>query len=258
MRFDFSKVFKINETLRFANLKESLTRITVHSRRIQHIHSYTASGNSGSLNFDKLMTAESNENKVSSSKSRDRWTFEESNNLIEAYQQHGTNWKIISAKYFPQRTHCALKSKYLSLQKRPINLATFSEAKPGNKNENSKQKYRGWTEEEDEELFTLVQLYGKRWIKISHLFKTEKSHVQMCRRYCNYLDPAINKKRFTPDENQILLNAIQKVGEDWKYITKLLPGRSLRRIQTHYHNSYCFQKHLNPSSRTSTQEIVTS
>ncbi|KAG9302553.1 hypothetical protein G9A89_007257 [Geosiphon pyriformis] len=234
-----------------------------------HTHLYSTMGNMQYLmRQDKLNElTESTDINASGLEYIRRWSIEEEENLIQAYKEHGSNWKLVCKKYFPWRTVSALHCKWSKLKKERGNtFLTLNDIEalkgiqeediervPALKSSSQKQISRRWTKEEDEELMKLVQQYGKRWVKISHLFHGKKSFVQISKRYSNHLDPTITTTRFTPEENQILLKTLQKFGEDWEKIRESMPERSLTKIQDHIRDSVFFQKNWKSQSQDSSE-----
>lgn len=93
-----------------------------------------------------------------------------------------------------------------------------------------------WTPEEDQLLKTLCMRRRCNWNLIQRKFPS-KSLAALQRRWANKLDPAINKSRWTHEEDELIVQLHTEIGGDWKAIASKLQGRPSTSVKNRYYGA---------------------
>ncbi|XP_064887941.1 myb-related protein B [Columba livia] len=103
-----------------------------------------------------------------------------------------------------------------------------------------------WTQEEDEQLKTLVRHYGQNDWKFLASHFPNRSDQQCQYRWLRVLNPDLVKGPWTKEEDQKVIELVKKYGtKQWTLIAKHLKGRLGKQCRERWHN------HLNPEVKKS-------
>lgn len=115
----------------------------------------------------------------------------------------------------------------LNIQMNHYNFIPFPMIKKSRK----KVKKIKFTKSEDEKLCSLVEKYGENeWTLISS--QMENRNPRQCReRWKNCLNPKFSTNKWTKEEDKLLLQKFNEIGNHWNKITQYFPNRSMYSVR---------------------------
>jgi hypothetical protein len=136
-----------------------------------------------------------------------KWAMQQDANLFKAVKKHGeNNWNAV-ATLVPGRTNHQCRQRWTTSLDPAINRGE-------------------WTVEEDANLTAAVKKHGgSNWSAVSALVPG-RTNGQCGKRWLNALHPAINKGKWTVEEDASLTRAVKGLGSNWAAVSALVPSRT--------------------------------
>ncbi|KAE9407336.1 hypothetical protein BT96DRAFT_874658 [Gymnopus androsaceus JB14] len=91
-----------------------------------------------------------------------------------------------------------------------------------------------WSTEEDALLTRGFERYGPKWSLVSTVV-ISRNNDQCAKRWREILDPSINRGNWLPEEDEQLINGVNKYGSSWSKIARLFTGRTSLATKNRYY-----------------------
>jgi len=121
------------------------------------------------------------------------------------------------------------------IQKSPVEPRNSQQAARRRPN----RKRNDFTPQEDAKLLELMKKYGQCWAMISSELPG-RNGKQVRDRYVNNLAPGIKCGNWTPEEDKMLVDLQQQLGNKWSKIASQLPGRTEAQVKNRFYS--CIRK----------------
>ncbi|RIA94723.1 Homeodomain-like protein, partial [Glomus cerebriforme] len=108
---------------------------------------------------------------------------------------------------------------------------------------NSQQRKGRWTRAEDNLLRSLVAEYNVNenviinWAQFESHFNGTRNSKQIRERWCNHINPTIEKRKFNDDEIKMIEKEFLTHKFQWAKIAKRIQGTSPLMIKNFYYNN---------------------
>ncbi|KAJ2417080.1 hypothetical protein GGI10_000474 [Coemansia sp. RSA 2530] len=139
----------------------------------------------------------------------------------------GVDWKFISKQFVPQHKPVECAIQYATQDHPIINREP-------------------WTKKEERTLYDIVQQHkGRDWVNIAKELDTQRTAAQCFQVYQRKLNPDMSRSKWTPEEDQLLHEAVMTYGEgDWQAVASCLDNRTGQQVL----HRWC--KSINPAIRS--------
>jgi hypothetical protein len=147
-------------------------------------------------------------------------------------QEHTINEPI--GEFSEEGRKMKKNSKLLGVSKKIVKKPSEEQPKKARGGEKVRKIRNLWTKREDEQLLSLIEIYGRKWTKIGEIIGG-RSCKQVRDRYLNNLRSGITSQNWTDDEDELLKLMYYIVGSRWSKIAVYLPGRCESQVKNRFY-----------------------
>ncbi|KAI3502135.1 hypothetical protein L1887_30166 [Cichorium endivia] len=123
--------------------------------------------------------------------------------------------------------------------------------------DNNGVKRGAWSEDEDNKLRAYIQRYGHwNWGLLPKFAGVSRSGKSCRLRWLNYLHPDIKHGNFTKEEDDLVIDLHNKLGNKWSKIATKLPGRSDNEIKNRW-NTHLKKRAQNDHTESLNEHVGT-
>ncbi|KAM3140560.1 hypothetical protein pb186bvf_007372 [Paramecium bursaria] len=151
------------------------------------------------------------------------WSEAEIKTLVQFYKKYNGHWSQV-VKHLKGRNISQCSQKYRKLL------------------DQERRTKKKWSQEEDDQLMSAYQKYGRQWLKIAEELPS-RSCKQVRDRFINKLDPNLNKQMWSQQEDERVMELFHQLGPRWTYIAQQLHNRSENQVKNRFY--YSLQKKYN-------------
>lgn len=134
---------------------------------------------------------------------------------------------------------CNNKADWLSLSQK-LNKRSVKGSIKRYKEINPKIKKGRWSKEEDKMLLDLIEKYGFNWKILGDNF-TSRNIRQLRNRYEYCLNPALKKKKFSKEDDELMKQLYKNFGNKWSMYLNYFPFSTRKEIKSRFMKKFVYQ-----------------
>jgi len=127
-----------------------------------------------------------------------------------------------------RRTHAAVRNRWSRLQAEASATARALEHSEADSSSGGNEERGRWSREEDAAILSTVVECGRKWRKCAQLMPGRTEHAIRNRFYrlSTQVDASLSRGNWSAEEDDIILQSVEELGNRWIVIAQRLPGRT--------------------------------